>query len=51
MKAMNEMFVMEVGNNDQEFCKTLGKPYDVVVCCVSLRASMLAPGCIKIGYV
>lgn len=35
--------------NSSYFCKTLRKPYDVVVACVLLRAYMLAPSNVRVG--
>ncbi|SPO04386.1 uncharacterized protein DNG_07071 [Cephalotrichum gorgonifer] len=50
----HEPFCMDEENNRSfAFTKTARKPYDLVVCCVLLRAHMLAPKCLDIrsdGY-
>ncbi|KAF2164148.1 hypothetical protein M409DRAFT_25494 [Zasmidium cellare ATCC 36951] len=45
----HELFEMSRGIPRFQCCKTARKPYDVVVCCVLLRAWMLAPGCIEVS--
>lgn len=46
----HEPFILNATGH-RGFCKTLQKPYDVAVACVLLRAYMLAPGNIGVGYI
>lgn len=44
----HEPFELERCPMSMSFCKTALKPYDLVVTAILLRASMLAPGAIKV---
>ena len=47
----HETFIMPKILNRFDFCKTLSKPYDVVVATILLRASVLGKDGIEVAYV